>query len=527
MTSSGIEDHHHPNTFIPWEINSTKSGKGYSDVLCHSGEEEESLVNTTFSNLLPGSFESEFIDLSLYKYVFLLGQLLHGIGSAALITLGTTLLDGSVKKSSVPLYIGILNACFVIGPAFGFLVGGQFLNVFTEFYLVSVEHLNIDTASPKWVGAWWIGFLLIVVMSYLCAFLIGLYPARIPGCEESEVNKLASESSSISDEFVVNTCDFGKISELPRAILYLLSNATYACISLGATMDGFLLAALAAFMPKYMESQFGLTPGYAAILIGILIVPAGAGGSLLGGFIVKFYEFTRTQSIAMYIVCQLAILPLYLGFLLYCPNPPFAGVNSAYPHVPYNEQLSLSAGCNTNCSANCDVLSYMPVCGENGVSYFNPCYAGCKSNGTNGILRDCLCIDGPESIALEGCVHPIVIIFHFQPFSSSKYFLHSWPPCLALYPKISVEPLYRSLSLGLQTILVRGFGTVPGPIIFGLILDKSCLLWNDRDSGNCLLYDNYWSSRLIFGVLIIWRLVGAIFFIFAYFQSKKSKLADS
>ncbi|CAB4066126.1 SLCO4A [Lepeophtheirus salmonis] len=71
------------------EINSTKSGKGYSDVLCHSGEEEESLVNTTFSNLLPGSFER---------------QLLHGIGSAALITLGTTLLDGSVKKSSVPLY---------------------------------------------------------------------------------------------------------------------------------------------------------------------------------------------------------------------------------------------------------------------------------------------------------------------------------------------------------------------------------------------------------------------------------------
>ncbi|XP_071745457.1 solute carrier organic anion transporter family member 4A1-like [Lepeophtheirus salmonis] len=92
------------DTFIPWEINSTKSGKGYSDVLCHSGEEEESLVNTTFSNLLPGSFER---------------QLLHGIGSAALITLGTTLLDGSVKKSSVPLYIGILNACFVIGPAFG------------------------------------------------------------------------------------------------------------------------------------------------------------------------------------------------------------------------------------------------------------------------------------------------------------------------------------------------------------------------------------------------------------------------
>lgn len=44
---------------------------------------------------------------------------------------------------------------------------------------------------------------------------------------------------------------------------------------------------MAAFMPKYLEYQFGLTSGQAAMLVGAIIVPAGAGGTLLGGYLVR------------------------------------------------------------------------------------------------------------------------------------------------------------------------------------------------------------------------------------------------
>ncbi len=44
---------------------------------------------------------------------------------------------------------------------------------------------------------------------------------------------------------------------------------------------------MAAFMPKYLEYQFGLTSGQAAMLVGAIIVPAGAGGTLLGGYLVN------------------------------------------------------------------------------------------------------------------------------------------------------------------------------------------------------------------------------------------------
>ncbi len=36
----------------------------------------------------------------------------------------------------------------------------------------------------------------------------------------------------------------------------------------------------------------------------------------------------------------------------------------------------------------------------------------------------------------------------------------------------SVEHVQRSLSLGLQTILLRGLGTVPGPVVFGIVIDQ-------------------------------------------------------
>ena len=54
-----------------------------------------------------------------FKYVFIFGQMLFGMGASALITLGTTLLDESVAEKMAPVYIGIFESCFVLGPAIG------------------------------------------------------------------------------------------------------------------------------------------------------------------------------------------------------------------------------------------------------------------------------------------------------------------------------------------------------------------------------------------------------------------------
>ena len=104
-----------------------------------------------------------------------------------------------------------------------------------------------------------------------------------------------------------------------------------------------------AFLPKYLEFQFNLTASHAAMLVGAVVVPAGAAGTLLGGFLLKKFNLNREGAIKLYMICQLIILPLYFGFLFNCPTPSIAGVNVPYPNDTVIQRLSQ---CNTNCDCS-------------------------------------------------------------------------------------------------------------------------------------------------------------------------------
>jgi organic anion transporter 4A len=156
---------------------------------------------------------------------------------------------------------------------------------------------------------------------------------------------------------------------------------------------------MAAFLPKYFESQFMLSPGDAAMLVGLLVVPAGAGGTLLGGYLGKRLKLDRAGSIKMYIVCQCVILPLYLGFLLYCPNTDIDGV---VRDGESSGNFSLYNGCNADCA--CSRADYNPVCSmSDDVTYFNPCYAGCTGGMVNEVsYSGCGCLAANATSAVFG-----------------------------------------------------------------------------------------------------------------------------
>ena len=105
----------------------------------------------------------------------------------------------------------------------------------------------------------------------------------------------------------------------------------------------------AAFLPKYLESQFRLTASHAAMIVGAVVVPAGAAGTLLGGFCLKKFNLDSKGAIKLYLCCQLFILPLYFGFLFNCPTPSIAGVNVPYPNETVIQRLSQ---CNDNCDCS-------------------------------------------------------------------------------------------------------------------------------------------------------------------------------
>ncbi|OTF81870.1 hypothetical protein BLA29_010052 [Euroglyphus maynei] len=59
-------------------------------------------------------------------------------------------------------------------------------------------------------------------------------------------------------------------------------------------------------------------------------------------------------------------------------------------------------------------------------------------------------------------------------------------PCHQIYEE------ERSLALGMQFVLFRLFGYIPSPIVFGNVIDSTCLVWKNHcgeQGGFCLLYN--------------------------------------
>ncbi|KAM6925508.1 solute carrier organic anion transporter family member 4A1 [Xenentodon cancila] len=485
--------------------------------------------------------------LSSYRFVFMLGQFLHGMGATPLYTLGVTYLDENVSSNCGPVYIGIFYTAAIVGPAAGYLLGGYFLNIYTEIHLTT----EMTPENPHWVGAWWVGFLAGGAAALLVAFPILGYPQQLPGSQELVAMRV-SEAHQLKDGSHTTASDpqFGKsVKDMPRSVLLLLKNPTFLFLCLAGATEATLIAGMSTFGPKFLESQFSLSASEAATWFGYMVVPAGGGGTFLGGYIVKRLNLRCRGIIRFCMMCAMVSLLAIFIFLIHCPNVPMAGVTAPYQsalmegrqldhlydrpsEAPLRNSSSVDERLKAGCNAACECVRelYNPVCGADGVMYYSPCHAGCTS--VNHTLRStgkqvysgCSCVVGnvswgEEGFALTGkcsssCHHmPAFLSLLFVIISFT--FLCSIPALTATLR--CVPDSQKSFALGIQWIVVRTLGGIPGPIAFGSVIDISCLLWQDQcgEQGSCYLYHNSAMSQYTLVAGIIYKVMGTIFFLVA------------
>merc|ERR1719305_435045 len=101
-------------------------GEGGLSTLC-GAEEKPCSGNITVRSENEGQVGS-----NSYKYIFMAAQLLHGAGAAPLYTLGVTYIDENVGPENSAFYLGVFYTMAIIGPAVGYAMGGQFLNLHTD-----------------------------------------------------------------------------------------------------------------------------------------------------------------------------------------------------------------------------------------------------------------------------------------------------------------------------------------------------------------------------------------------------------
>ncbi|KAI9529841.1 Solute carrier organic anion transporter member 3A1 [Dissostichus eleginoides] len=442
------------------------------------------------------------------------------------------------------MFKGILFSTLVFGPACGFILGSVCTKFYVDAIFIDTDELGITPEDPRWIGAWWAGFLLCGALLFISALFMFGFPQSLPikereeGAESEQVMLPPSlsadyETPKPSNGVVRNhepanspTC-CQQLRVIPKVTKHLLSNPVFTCIILAACMEIAVVAGFAAFLGKYLEQQFNLTTTSANQLLGMTAIPCACLGIFMGGLLVKKLNLSALGAIRMAMLVNLISTACYVCILfLGCDTGPVAGVT-----VPYgNETLRVGekpeAQCISQC--NCFTSSISPVCGSNGVTYLSACFAGCTRTGSTRIgsnisqnLTGCACVSSESEFATAtpgkcptpGCQEAFLIFLCVICACSLVGAMAQTPSVIILIRTVSPE--LKSYALGLLFLLLRLLGFIPPPLIFGAGIDSTCLFWSSDcgDRGACLLYDNIAYRHLYVSLAII--LKGIAFLLYA------------
>ncbi|XP_062414472.1 solute carrier organic anion transporter family member 1C1-like [Pungitius pungitius] len=469
---------------------------------------------------------------NMWIYVFL-GNALRGIGETPVTPLGISYIDDFARAENSPFYIACLQTITLLGPMFGFLLGSYTAKLYVDFGYVDIESVTITPKDARWVGAWWLGFMVSSVLLLISSIPFLFLPRSLPKQEEDNGEPTPAYDTLEGIEDVPNNDHNLKLTDIAKRFLpslkRLLGTPAYFLLLCGSILKFNSFIGLFTFKAKYMEQQFGQSASRANFLIGMLNLPAVAVGIFLGGLLMKRYKLSLVSGAQLsFATSFMAYLLLLLQFGTKCDNIPMAGLT-----ISYNGTRSISSDrdmlfseCNRDCS--CSAEEWDPVCSDSGITYVSPCMAGCLSSsgyGKNTVFHNCSCVSSTAgsdtSVRLGQCPHAedcsrsFTLYMAVSVLSSFINSLGATPGYMVIIRCIS--PDLKSLALGIQALATRSLGGLPAPVYFGAMIDLTCLKWSIKKCGGrgaCRIYDSN-MYRIIFLGLITCLSGSSYFFITA------------
>ncbi|XP_069117596.1 solute carrier organic anion transporter family member 4A1-like [Argopecten irradians] len=483
-------------------------------------------TNTSSDACVDGTSDSS--GYNGYYACFLIGQAFLGIGAIPMFTIALTYIDDNCKPKLTSFYIGCTFSSAAVGVAVGYIVGGQTLSYFVDADKVDLSTVALTPADPQWVGAWWIGILISFISFLLIGFPLLGYPKELPGKEELQKMRRSEAHNSNANEMTTRP-NFGKSwRDFPKSFYLLVRNPAFLFTCLSATAEALIIGGLATFGAKLLQEFYHVDLTKAGLIMGLITIPGSGGGMLLGGYLVKRFDWKFPGIIRYCAICMFICMLIAPSFLASCPSQPLAGISINYKYE--SSQSGLSSTCNRDC--HCTTSGYEPVCDGNHTVYFTPCHAGCTDVNVIGDVKEyynCSCISvkmsGPSQSAVPSdaiggsCTDQCVWFYVFCILLFFNLLLTFMTmPASTTATFRCVPPNQRSLAIGVELLVVRLLGTTPGPILLGAIIDSACSVWQETcgQTGSCWTY-----RKFDLGVrLMVWfaaiKFMGVVFATIAY-----------
>uniref|UniRef100_A0A3B5MUE0 Solute carrier organic anion transporter family member n=1 Tax=Xiphophorus couchianus TaxID=32473 RepID=A0A3B5MUE0_9TELE len=453
--------------------------------------------------------------------LLLLGQLLLGIGAVPIQPFGISYIDDYASRRNSPLYLGILLAMTSIGPAIGFVTGSFLLRFYVDFDKLSRDEIKLDQKDLRWVGAWWLGFLVASSFLFLTALPYLFFPREMP--KEVSQDQPANRSTTVSPQNrhcyspqqnlelhekllymtrMLEVKNYLKMS-FPRIALRTLSGPIYLLVVLALVNMAALVSGLGTFMPKFIEKQFSQTIPFSNMMIGGIGMPLAVLGVVLGGALMRRFNMSvsgasKLCTVAIFL-CLISALPML-----------FIGCST-------QKSLCVPRYSSPQCSASCGCRpdAFNPICGSNNEEYRSPCHAGCLAKEMDASNKptnftDCRCISNGSGSARpgtcgSGCSHlllPFIVLMGITSFIISFTQTPSYVMVLRTVP-----PEDKSFAVGVQYMLFRVLAFLPGPVLYGSVIDTTCILWGEKcgQRTSCLYYnlDNFRQRYMFLGLMVV------------------------